>query len=104
MTLALIHSRARLGLQAPAVTIEVHLSAGLPGFQLVGLAETTVREARDRVRSALLTCGFEFLRISVCPDSCSGVVRPPDLFFVTTHFLTYFDRFSHTFFPLRFAA
>lgn len=60
MTLALIYSRARLGLQAPAVTIEVHLSAGLPGFQLVGLAETTVREARDRVRSALLTCGFEF--------------------------------------------
>lgn len=60
MTLALIHSRARLGLEAPAVTIEVHLSAGLPAFQLVGLAETTVREARDRVRSALLTCGFDF--------------------------------------------
>lgn len=60
MTLALIHSRARLGLDAPAVTIEVHLSAGLPAFQLVGLAETTVREARDRVRSALLTCGFDF--------------------------------------------
>jgi len=60
MTLALIHCRARLGLDAPPVTIEVHLSAGLPAFQLVGLAETTVREARDRVRSALLTCGFEF--------------------------------------------
>jgi hypothetical protein len=43
MTLAFIHSRARLGLQAPPVTIEVHLSNGLPGFQLVGLAETTVR-------------------------------------------------------------
>ena len=55
MTLAFIHSRARLGLQAPPVTIEVHLSNGLPGFQLVGLAETTVREARDRVRSALRT-------------------------------------------------
>lgn len=60
MTLARVYSRARLGLQAPVVTIEVHLSAGLPAFQLVGLAETTVREARDRVRSALLTCGFEF--------------------------------------------
>lgn len=60
MTLAVIHSRARLGLQAPLVTIEVHLSLGLPAFQLVGLAETTVREARDRVRSALLTCGFQF--------------------------------------------
>ncbi len=41
--LSIIHSRARLGLQAPLVTIEVHLSPGLPGFLLVGLAETTVR-------------------------------------------------------------
>ena len=44
------------------------------------------------------------VRISVCPDSCSGVVRPPEFLFVTSHFLTYFDLFSHTFFPLRFAA
>jgi magnesium chelatase family protein len=58
--LARIYSRARLGLQAPPVTIEVHLSPGLPAFSLVGLAETTVREARERVRSALLNCGFDF--------------------------------------------
>lgn len=58
--LAIIHSRARLGLQAPLITIEVHLSPGLPGFLLVGLAETTVREARDRVRCALINSGFEF--------------------------------------------
>ena len=66
--LAIIHSRARLGLQAPLVTIEVHLSPGLPGFLLVGLAETTVREARDRVRCALMNSGFEFpdKKITAC--------------------------------------
>lgn len=60
MSLAIIHSRAHLGLDAPEVTIEVHLAAGLPAFQLVGLAETTVRESRDRVRSALQNAGFQF--------------------------------------------
>ncbi|MGL4979534.1 MAG: YifB family Mg chelatase-like AAA ATPase [Plesiomonas sp.] len=60
MSLAIIHSRASIGVQAPAVTIEVHLSQGLPGLTLVGLAETSVKEARDRVRSALLNSGFEF--------------------------------------------
>jgi magnesium chelatase family protein len=60
MALAIVYSRARLGLAAPAVTVEVHLSQGLPGFQLVGLPETSVKEARDRVRSALLNSGFEF--------------------------------------------
>lgn len=58
--LSIIHSRARLGLQAPLVTIEVHLSPGLPGFLLVGLAEATVRESRDRVRCALINSGFDF--------------------------------------------
>lgn len=60
MALALVHSRARSGLQAPLVTVEVHLSRGLPGFQLVGLPETSVKEAKDRVRSALINSGFEF--------------------------------------------
>jgi magnesium chelatase family protein len=60
MALAIVFSRARIGLHAPQVTVEVHLSNGLPGFQLVGLPETSVRESRDRVRSALLNCGFEF--------------------------------------------
>jgi len=49
---------------------------------------------------------FEYqrqVRISVCPASCFGIVRPSDLLFVTPHFLTYFRRFSQTFFPLRFA-
>lgn len=60
MSLCLVHSRALLGLQAPAVTVEVHLANGLPSFTLVGLADTEVKEARERVRAALLTCGLDF--------------------------------------------
>ncbi|SFX38971.1 YifB family Mg chelatase-like AAA ATPase [Marinospirillum alkaliphilum] len=60
MSLALVQSRALLGLEAPEVRVEVHLANGLPAFNLVGLPETAVRESRDRVRSALLTAGFEF--------------------------------------------
>jgi hypothetical protein len=52
MSLSLVHSRALVGLQAPAVTVEVHLANGLPSFTLVGLADVEVKEARERVRSA----------------------------------------------------
>src|SRR5690606_30544794 len=48
------------GVNAPAITIEVHISNGLPGLTLVGLPETTVKEARDRVRSAIINSGYEF--------------------------------------------
>ena len=60
MSLALVQSRALLGLAAPAVTVEVHLSNGLPGFTLVGLAEVEVKEARERVRAALDNAGLAF--------------------------------------------
>ncbi|MGH8054878.1 MAG: YifB family Mg chelatase-like AAA ATPase [Stenotrophomonas sp.] len=60
MSLALVHSRARAGVQAPAVQVEVHLSGGLPSTQIVGLPEAAVRESRDRVRAALLCAQFEF--------------------------------------------
>ncbi len=60
MTLAIVHSRACVGVQAPPVTVEVHLSNGLPSFTLVGLPETTVKEAKDRVRSAIINANFEF--------------------------------------------
>jgi magnesium chelatase family protein len=53
-------SRAPLGLAAPQVRAEVHLGPGLPAFALVGLPEAVVRESKERVRSALLTTGFEF--------------------------------------------
>ncbi|MEY3427210.1 MAG: Competence protein ComM [Pseudomonadota bacterium] len=60
MRLSLVQSRALLGLQAPSVTVEVHLANGLPSFTLVGLADVEVKEARERVRSALQNSGFEF--------------------------------------------
>ncbi|PAT32348.1 ATP-dependent protease [Vandammella animalimorsus] len=60
MGLAQLQSRALLGLEAPGVTVEVHLANGLPSFTLVGLADVEVREARERVRSAILNSGLEF--------------------------------------------
>ena len=62
MSLAVVQGRAALGVDAPAVTIEVHLGGGLPSFSIVGLPNTALREARDRVRGALTTSGFEFPR------------------------------------------
>jgi magnesium chelatase family protein len=60
MSLALVHTRALCGLAAPEVVVEVHLANGLPAFNLVGLPDTEVREARDRVRAAIHTAQFEF--------------------------------------------
>jgi magnesium chelatase family protein len=56
----LVQSRALVGLEAAAVTVEVHVANGLPNFILVGLADTEVKEARERVRSALINSGLEF--------------------------------------------
>ncbi|CAH6863756.1 hypothetical protein VCHA29O37_210042 [Vibrio chagasii] len=60
MGLAIINSRASVGVEAPEVTVEVHISNGMPGFTLVGLPETTVKESKDRVRSAIINSRFEF--------------------------------------------
>ncbi|MBA4503601.1 YifB family Mg chelatase-like AAA ATPase [Marinobacterium marinum] len=60
MSLAVIHTRAQLGIEAPPVAVEIHLSGGLPSMSIVGLPETAVKESRERVRSALITAGFEF--------------------------------------------
>jgi magnesium chelatase family protein len=60
MSLAVLHSRALDGLASPPVTVEVHLANGLPSFTLVGLADTEVKEARERVRAAILHSGLEF--------------------------------------------
>ncbi len=60
MALAVVHTRAKLGIEAPPVTVEVHLSNGLPALSIVGLPETAVKESKDRVRSALLNAHFEF--------------------------------------------
>ena len=58
--LATIHSRARVGVSAPRVDVEVHLSGGLPFIHIVGLPEAAVRESRDRVRAAIVNAHYEF--------------------------------------------
>ena len=74
MGLALVHSRARDGVSAPAVTVEVHLAGGLPRMSIVGLPEAAVREAKDRVRAAIQCAQFEF------PARCITVnLAPADL-------------------------
>jgi len=60
MSLAVVRSRGLAGMVAPEVTVEVHLANGLPSFTLVGLPDTEVKEARERVRAALHNCRFEF--------------------------------------------
>lgn len=60
MTVATILSRASVGVHAQLVSIETHLSPGLPAFHLVGLPETAVRESKDRARSAIINSGYEF--------------------------------------------
>ncbi len=60
MSLTQLYTRAQLGIEAADVRVEVHISNGLPAFTIVGLPETAVREARDRVRSAIINSGLEF--------------------------------------------
>ncbi len=71
MGLATIYSRACIGVEAPLVRVEVHISNGMPGFSMVGLPETSVREAKDRVRSAIQNSRFEFppkrITVSLAP-------------------------------------
>ena len=59
MSLAILHSRATAGIDAPPVAVEVHLGPGLPGFAIVGLPEKAVQESKDRVRGALVNAGFD---------------------------------------------
>ena len=71
MSLARVKTRCRQGLSAPLVSVEIHLSAGLPTIALVGFSEATVRDAKERVRSAILSTGFRWpdsrLTISISP-------------------------------------
>lgn len=60
MSLATLYSRAQAGINAPLVTVEVHLANGLPNLSIVGLPETAVKESKDRVRGALINSQFEF--------------------------------------------
>ena len=80
MSLAVLRSRALAGLNAPEVAVEVHLANGLPSFTLVGLPETEVKEARDRVRAAIQNSGFEFPAQAhhrqPCPGRPAQGIRP----------------------------
>ena len=60
MSIAIIHTRSSFGIDAPLVSVEVHISLGLPTLSIVGLPETAVKESKDRVRSALINSYFEF--------------------------------------------
>jgi magnesium chelatase family protein len=60
MQLAVLFSRALSGIDAPQVAVETHLANGLPVFTIVGLADTEVRESRERVRAAIINSGYEF--------------------------------------------
>ncbi len=60
MELSVVYSRALTGIEAPLVRVETHLANGLPAFNIVGLPETTVRESKDRVRSAIINSHFTF--------------------------------------------
>lgn len=60
MSLATLYSRARVGIDSPLVTVETHISNGLPAMNIVGLPEAAVRESRDRVRSAIMMSQFDF--------------------------------------------
>lgn len=73
MSLSIVHTRAAPGVNAPPITVEVHISKGLPGLTMVGLPETTVKEARDRVRSAIINSGYEY------PAKKSPSTAPADL-------------------------
>jgi len=81
MGLSLVRSRALLGLDARPVQVEVHLANGLPSFTLVGLADTEVKEARERVRSAIANAGLEFpsnkrITVNLAPADLPNDTRP----------------------------
>lgn len=60
MSIAITYSRAQVGIQAPLITIEVHITRGLPSLSIVGLPEAAVKESKDRVRSAIINNHYEF--------------------------------------------
>lgn len=74
MTLAILHSRALDGMDAPEVNVEVHIAFGLPAFSLVGLPDTEVKEARDRVRAAIQNAQFAFPQVRIIAN-----LAPADL-------------------------
>ena len=79
MSLAVLKSRALAGMEAPEVSVEVHLANGLPSFTIVGLPDTEVKESRDRVRAALQNGGFEMpnrrITVNLAPAAATSSAR-----------------------------
>ena len=75
MSIAILASRAQLGIEAPPVTIEVFLSGGLPRFNVVGMPETAVRESSDRVRGAIINSGLPFPRERITVSLAPAALR-----------------------------
>ena len=71
--LAMISSRAIVGIDAMPVVVEVHLANGLPSFSTVGMPETAVKESKDRVRGAIINSGLSF-RQSVSPSTLRQLI------------------------------
>ena len=80
MSLAILTSRALEGMSAPEVMVEVHLANGLPSVSLVGLPDTEVKEARDRVRAALVTSIRRGLSTDRAFSSRTGETETPSKF------------------------
>jgi len=73
--LASVASATLLGVDGHVVTVEVHVSSGLPAFTIVGLPDTIVRESRERVRAALLSSGLEWPSRRITVNLAPGAIR-----------------------------
>src|SRR5258705_3093115 len=73
--LACVRSAAVFGIEASPVNIEVDVSFGLPGFTMVGLPDPSVRESRDRIRSAVRNSGYEFPQHRITVNLAPADVR-----------------------------
>src|SRR5689334_11829991 len=73
--LASLRTAAVIGIEACAVQVEVDVSFGLPSFTMIGLPDASVRESRDRIRSAIRNSGFEFPKHRITVNLAPADVR-----------------------------
>ncbi len=73
--LAAVSSATLIGVDGQPVTVEVHVSSGLPAYQVVGLPDAAVRESRERVRAAVLSSGLEWPMRRITVNLAPGGVR-----------------------------
>ena len=73
--LTMIKTAALLGIEGIPVTAEVDSSRGLPAFHVIGLGDTAVKEAAERVKSAILNSGFEYPRHKITVNLAPAYVK-----------------------------